>query len=68
MGLLRNLSKAAAKFVVQEVSGSALSKIGEHLGDAVGNLLAKKIDKNHGQPPIAPPPTDGDHSEEKPQE
>ncbi len=44
-----NWKRAAAKLVAETIVGGFLSKIGEHLGDAVGNVLGRKIDPEHGK-------------------
>ncbi len=41
--------RAALRLVGETVVGGFLSKVGEHLGDAVGNVLGRKIDPEHGK-------------------
>lgn len=38
-----------ALFALTAVAAAALGKIGEHVGDAVGVKLGRKIDANHGK-------------------
>jgi len=41
--------RAALRLVGETIVGGFLSKVGEHLGDAVGNVLGRKIDPEHGK-------------------
>ncbi len=41
--------KAAIRFLAETFVGNALSKIGEHIGDAIGTVVGKRIDPDHGK-------------------
>ena len=41
------LGSSIAKFVLMNLTGPFLAKVGEGAGRAVGNVIAKRIDPNH---------------------
>lgn len=47
MGLFTKIVGGAIKFAAQELTSSTLSEVGQHVGDAVGTLLGRKIDPDH---------------------
>lgn len=49
MSIISKLVKQASKFVAKELTVAACAEVGRHVGDAVGNLLGKRIDSTHGQ-------------------
>ncbi len=52
-----SLKRAALRLVAESIVDGFLSKVGEHLGDAVGNVLGRKIDPDHGK--LVPLPEEG---------
>lgn len=44
-----SLLSRAIMFALKEVVGAAASEIGQHVGDAAGTLLGRKIDPEHGK-------------------
>lgn len=50
--------RAAIRFLAETLVGNALSQIGEHVGDAIGNRLGKRIDPDHGKTPKVEPDKD----------
>lgn len=59
--------RAALRLVGETVVGGFLTKVGEHLGDAVGNVLGRKIDPEHGKHgEDDAPDEDGEDSDAKP--
>lgn len=51
--------KAAIKFLAETLVGNFLSEVGQHVGDAVGTVLGRKIDPDHAKIPKVP-----DHHDE----
>lgn len=47
MGLWRRL----ATFAMRETAGPLFGKVGEHLGDAIGTVLGRRIDPEHCREP-----------------
>ena len=43
--------RAAIRFIAETLVGNALAQIGEHVGDAIGTRLGKRIDPEHGKVP-----------------
>lgn len=50
-------------FAARELAQPTLTKIGEHIGDAVGNVIGKKIDPTHGDKPTESEEEDADEAE-----
>lgn len=46
-----SLAGKVVVFVLKEVAKPTLQKCGEHLGDALGTVLGRKIDPEHGKTP-----------------
>ncbi len=44
-----SLLGSAVRFLVKEITSPFLQKTGEHLGDALGTVLGRKIDPEHGK-------------------
>jgi len=44
MGLVSSIGK----FVARELARPLLEEVGKHIGDAIGTVIAKRIDPNHG--------------------
>ena len=61
-----SIRKALIKFVAETVVGNALSQIGDHVGDALGTVLGRKIDPTHAMPPKDDEPEDSTPSKRKP--
>jgi hypothetical protein len=59
-----SLARRVIKFAAREVATSGLSAIGQHLGDAIGTVLGRRIDPDHGKEPT--PPADDDKAADGP--
>ena len=53
-----SIARKLVKFVAENLAAGALTQIGEHVGDAIGTVLGRKIDPEHAKQPSdeGPPP------------
>lgn len=52
-----SIARRVAKFIAENLAAGALTQIGEHVGDAIGTVLGRKVDPDHArQPDEGPPP------------
>lgn len=51
-----SIGRKLAKFIAENLAAGALTQIGEHVGDAIGTVLGRKIDPDHAKLPDEGPP------------